>query len=674
MSYDRLAGFFSSRALAVAARGIAGLIGNGGHMRLAASPRLQPDDIAALRDGVPGTELDSLLTERMTGSLSLADLQDEIEQNHVRALCWMLAQGLLEIRLVLPVPRQGSEGGIYHQKIGVLTDADANVISFSGSINETAKGWLGNIEQFKVFRGWVPVEAEYVEDDVRAFLRYWDGTSDSARTVDLPSAVREGLLSLAPDNVESLDLSVARESRTPWRTAAKRSFVLRPYQQDAIDAWFAAGGRGILEMATGTGKTKTALSAVKRLADDNACVFLVVSVPYQHLATQWRDEVMDIFPGADIVLAGGGNVSWRRDVLDLTARLAMGVARVGIVIVVHNTAASAAFLAEVARAASVCQETVLVADEMHALGAPKFRAALGDDYKWRLGLSATPERWFDDAGTDVLRDFFGEVVYTFGIAEALRMVDPATGKTVLTPYTYHPHFISLTDAEIEEYQQLTQRAIRAKGQDTGADGQTLEELLMFLRARVAKKAEQKVDVLESFLTEYGSSIGHCIIYCIDSEQMEIVSQCLTKRGVVYRYFTGDEGTRTEGDGMSERQRILRSFERGDTQVLVAMKCLDEGVDVKQAQLGLILASSTNPREFIQRRGRLLRRAAGKEKAVIHDVILRPDIARMAHPDTRETELRILKKELERLGEFAACADNATECYALVLEELSRLTA
>lgn len=671
-SYDRLAGYFSSGALAVAAKGIAGLIANGGRMRLAVSPRLQPDDIAALSEGISDSELDRLLVSRLVDSLSLDELEDELAVNHVRALCWLLAQDRLEIRVVLPAPEHGAPGGIYHQKIGILTDSDGDAISFSGSINETAKGWLGNIEQFKVFRGWVEVESDYVGDDVRTFLRYWDNISAATRTVDLPSAVREGLLQLAPASVETLELTMVREVGPEW--AAKRSgFKLRGYQQEAIDAWFDAGGRGILEMATGTGKTKTALSAVKRLSETTGSVFVVVAVPYQHLATQWREDVNDMFPGADIVMAGGANSSWRREMLDTTARLAMGVAQVGIVVVVHNTAASDAFRNEVARATAVCGDTVFIADEMHALGAPKLRSALEVDYKWRLGLSATPDRWFDDAGTDVLRSFFGDVVYKFGIEEALRTIDPTTGESVLTPYTYVPHFISLTDSELEEYQELTLRAIRAKGQDPDSSGQTLEELLIFMRARVAKKAEQKLRVLEAFFDQYGPEIKHCLVYCIDSEQMDIVSESLTRRGVVFRYFTGEEGTRTEADGLSERQRILRSFEAGATQVLIAMKCLDEGVDVKQAQLGLILASSTNPREFIQRRGRLLRRAAGKHKAVIHDVILRPDVTRMANDETRDTELKILKKELERLGEFAACADNAAECYALVLEELNRLS-
>lgn len=672
-SYDRLAGFFSSRALAVAAEGVAGLIRNGGRMRLVVSPRLQPEDAAALTEGAPTHEFEALMVTRMRDEFCLEDLESEIARNHVRALCWMLSSGVLEIRLVILDGFTASDAGLYHQKVGILTDPAGDMVSFSGSINETAKGWLGNIEQFKVFRSWVDVESDYVTDDCDTFARYWEGTSCAARTITLPVAIKEDLLRLAPDDIESLDTLMAREERPPWASATKPAFKLRAYQQEAVDAWLDAGGMGIFEMATGTGKTKTALSAVQRLAREKKCLLVVVSVPYQHLATQWREDILQMFPQADVVMAGGSNSNWRKDTLDLTARLAMGVTEVAIVVAVHNTAASPSFLAELARAQGVCSDTVLIADEMHALGAAKFQSALSQDYRWRLGLSATPQRWFDDAGTSALESFFGDVVYKFGIEEALRYIDPSTGKSVLTPYTYHPHFISLTDTEVEEYQRLTQRAIRAKGQDPNPSGQTLEELLIFMRARVAKRAEQKLAVTDYFLDRYGSEIRHCIIYCMDSEQMETVSEKLSSRGVVFRYFTGEEGIRAGSDGLSERQRILRSFEAGDTQVLVAMKCLDEGVDVKQAQLGLILASSTNPREFIQRRGRLLRRTPGKERATIHDVILRPDLARMSNPETREMEMRILTKELERLGEFAACADNSAECYAKVLEELSRLS-
>lgn len=671
VSYDRLAGFFSSGALAVAARGIAGLIANGGAMRLVVSPRLQPEDLAMLQDGGP-QDRDVLLADAMSAALSLEDLADDISRDHVRALGWMLRERLLEIRVVFPSASQGRDAGIYHQKVGLLTDCDGDTISFSGSINETVKGWKGNIEQFKVFRGWIDVEADYVADDVESFVRYWEGLSDSSRTVPLPEAVRQGLLALAPHNVEDLGLLEAREQRTPWRPKRK-AFTLRPYQLDAIKAWMEAGGRGVLEMATGTGKTKTALSAVQRVAEGKERLFTVIGVPYQHLGPQWECDVEEMFPAADVVMAGSGNGSWRKDMLDATARLAMGVTAHVVVIAVHNTAGSPAFLNEIQRVAKICPDRIFIADEMHALGAPKARSALDERYNWRLGLSATPQRWFDDEGTKVLDEYFGQVVFRFGIEEALATIDPSTGKSVLTPYAYFPHFISLTDDEIEEYQELTRKAIRAKGLESEVGGQSIEELRIFLRARVAKKAAQKQRVLEEFLDEHARDIKHCIIYCMDSEQMDGVSEALTRRSIVFRYFTGEEGTRPESDGLSERQRILQSFESGATQVLVAMKCLDEGVDVQQAQLGLILASSTNPREFIQRRGRLLRRAIGKEKAFIHDVVLRPDVNRLNDPETREIELKIFKRELERLGEFASSADNSAECYSLVLNELERLS-
>src|SRR5450759_4818946 len=172
-TYDRLSGFFSSRALAVAAKGIAGLIRNRGHMRLAVSPRLQAGDIKALHDNI-GTELErSLLTARLGQDFDLADLESQIAQDHVRALCWMLANDFLDMRVVVPTPQAGMEDGIYHQKIGIVSDDEGDTLSFSGSINETAKGWLGNIEQFKVFRSWIEVESEYVSDDIRTFTRYW---------------------------------------------------------------------------------------------------------------------------------------------------------------------------------------------------------------------------------------------------------------------------------------------------------------------------------------------------------------------------------------------------------------------------------------------------------------------------------------------------------------------
>ncbi len=675
-TYDRLSGFFSSRALAVAARGIAGLIRNSGRMRLAVSPRLQPADIEALNKSV-GTEFqNSLLSDRLAQSFDLSDLEAQISKNHVRALCWMLANGSLDMRVVVPAPEAGVDAGIYHQKIGILSDEDGDVLSFSGSINETAKGWLGNIEQFKVFRSWVDVESEYVDDDVRTFSRYWDGTSGATRTVELPDAVRESLLSYAPEDVESLGLETVRETSPGWGEGARKKFLLRPYQNDAIAAWFEADGHGILEMATGTGKTRTALSAAEQLSESAKPLLIVISVPYQHLATQWLDEVAEALPGADIILAGGGRSSWRKDFVGLTARLALGASRLGVVIAVHNTAASDSFAVELERARGVCPDIMLIADEMHALGAPKFRGALWAGYRWRLGLSATPQRWFDDDGTVLLEDFFGRVVFVFGIEEALKTIDPASGETVLCPYDYFPHFVSLTDNEVQEYVDLTQKLVRSHGREvgTGDSAQSLEELFLFLRAGIVKRAEQKMGVLSSLLDQTGPLLDHCIIYCMDREQMEVVAEDLNRRGIVYRFFTGEEGVRPDasGDGSSERQRILKSFERGDTAVLVAMKCLDEGVDVKQAKMGVVLASSTNPREFIQRRGRLLRRASGKRKAVVHDVIVRPSQQRMGDAETRALELRLFKKELERLGEFAKCADNSSECYAAVLDEVQGL--
>ena len=315
----------------------------------------------------------------------------------------------------------------------------------------------------------------------------------------------------------------------------------------------------------------------------------------------------------------------------------------------------------VKKASLVTGGTLLVGDEMHALGAAKTRNALDESYDMRLGLSATPERWFDDEGTRLLLDYFGGTVYSLPIDLALKTLVPSTGLTLLTPYTYHPIFVSLTEDELEHYQELTTRFARSMSASDTVSEEDAERYL-FERAGVVKKAATKLGALESVLGQLDDKVDHCLIYCFDREQMADVEAVLATRPIVYAEFTGDESVR-------ERQRLLRDFDSGDISVLVAMQCLDEGVDVPSARIGVMLASSTNPRESIQRRGRLLRRCPGKARAVIYDVLVRPRPEAIGDARFREIESRLFKKELERLGWFASCADNSAECWTQVIREL-----
>lgn len=668
MTYDRLAGYFSSSALAVAARGIAGLIRNGGKMRVVASPHLARADIQAL-EGVADVQAWREAAEAAIDvSLDLDCLADEIMRDHARAMAWMLAEGRLDIRLVVPCDSACANEGLFHQKVGVLADGEGYAISFSGSINETAAGWTNNIEEFKVFRSWEPGEEGFLGHDRDLFDRYWSLSTANAVAISLPDAARSRLLSYAPDDISDLELDALVERRLRLRET--RSLGLRDYQDRAVSEWFKNDCRGILEMATATGKTRTAAAALAQLRTMGGRQLCVITAPYQHIAVQWAKELEP-----QVVLCLYDKGDWRRALMDLQSNVKLGRSNDVYICSVQNTAANEDFLHIVEGMSHCVDRCVLVGDEVHGLGAPEMQKALGGFYTHRLGLSATPQRWFDDSGNDVLRDYFGRTVFTFGIREALEWRDPVTGLSALCPYRYWPVFVTLGREELEDYHELTERIVKLWGRQDDEDVKRKLDLLLFRRAEVVKEAGQKIAALEEILDQV-KSITQALIYCHSTEQMEKVMGVLRARGIRYHRFTGKEDTKPNGEfgGSSEREHILRSLSEGDIDVLVAMKCLDEGVDVPSARIGIILASSLNPREFIQRRGRLLRRSdsEGKDHAEIFDVVVAPSGKWPSDPRVREMEYSIFGKELERIDDFAETAMNGLEARTRVLELMASL--
>ena len=665
-SYDRLAGFFSSAALAVAARGIAGLIGNGGVMRIVSCPQFPHADLELLSSLQDLGDRVALAERAAMSALSTDDLADEIARDHVRAMGWLLAEGRLEIRLAIPRDMDTAREGLFHQKVGLLSDAAGDTVSFSGSINETAAAWLENIEEFKVFKSWDASDAELVAFDRRTFDRYWGESTDRMDVVPLPAAVARQLVSYAPTDIEDLDLEQYEKARR--RRRAGQSVRLRDYQTTAVDKWFAAGCRGIFEMATGTGKTKTAAECLVRLGKLEGRQLTVVTAPYQHIATQWISELAWLQP----ILAHGGT-PWKVQVANAMADVKLGRRSEVTIVAVQDTAGSSAFSAQIERAGTVFDRLVFVGDEVHGLGAPETRKALLDAYTHRLGLSATPSRWFDDEGTGCLTDFFGDVVYTFGIKEALEWHDPDTGLSALCPYRYLPREVHLDGEELEQYMKLTEKLVYYLNKDDH-ESQDRLAMLLFKRAAIIKTASQKVFAVGRILDEIGD-LKNGLIYCHSKDQMGDVTAMLHSRGIAYHRFTGDEGTMPLVDygGLSERESILSGLDEGKYQALVAIKCLDEGVDVPSASLGIILASSSNPREYVQRRGRLLRRAPGKHEAVIYDVIVTPDPDQIVDPAIRKIEHDVLAKELRRIDEFGANALNALYVSTWVLQLLDRLS-
>jgi superfamily II DNA or RNA helicase len=259
-----------------------------------------------------------------------------------------------------------------------------------------------------------------------------------------------------------------------------------------------------------------------------------------------------------------------------------------------------------------------------------------DKFTARIGLSATPERYYDEEGSEFLIEYFDGVIYEYTLSEAI--------PEHLTPYEYNPVIVEMTSAELEEYREMTTKLIRTSASDE-VDEEVSERIAM-KRADILKRAENKYDRLRRVLGQM-NEIEHLLVYT-NSEQIDQVQRILNEFGAVHHKFTYEEGE-------EERDMLLKQFAEGTHEALVAMKCLDEGVNVPATRTAILMSNSGNPMQFIQRRGRVLRHAEGKERAVIYDMIVVPTLS--PDEDTRKSEQNILSKELERFEEFAANAIN-----------------
>jgi len=386
----------------------------------------------------------------------------------------------------------------------------------------------------------------------------------------------------------------------------------------------------------------------------------LVVVPLIFLAGQWAKELQPLNP----IMVNGGT-DWRSDLRSARSDLRLGLRDRVVLIAVQNTASSNEFVELCEKLLATVDNRLIVVDEVHGVGAEQFSNLMVESYEYRLGLSATPNRWFDDDGTVRIMDYFGGVIYAFGIHEALNWIDSLTGLTPLCPYNYYPSFVELTDEESEKYSELSDQIKAAAGSDESVKENRYLKNLLMRRALITKKAKNKIEELRRILGGPQDNSG-TLVYCSDGEQLELAAEVLNDFGITYRRFSGEEDAypRKEYGNRSERDLIMEDFESGAVDVLLAMKCLDEGVDIPSAKRGVILASSTNPREFIQRRGRLLRRSPGKVRSDIFDVLVLP--MNSARGDS--AEMNMMVKELKRVEEFAQDALNEIEIRKMIMEK------
>lgn len=665
VSYKRLAGFFSSGMLSVAARGVSRFVHHGGKMELVCGARLSSEDVEAIRKGYlePSKVLEGSLMAQ------LPDIEDEFIRDHVAALGWMIANGNLSIKIALVLDEEGhpmddartSSTGIFHQKVGILQDGEGNRVSFSGSDNESASAWVSHIEEFKVFRGWIEGEKEYVAADVSKFDKFWEGKGRRTIVLSAPEAINRRLVDFAPKDMSELDLD---KWQARWMKRRKGEPTLWRHQLEAVDAWFGNNCTGIMEMATGSGKTNVALECLKRLSRKERKLLTVITTPYGHLSKQWIKNAQSYCVCDEPLVADTSNPGWKDELADALLDMRNDVRSQLVLFTTHTTFGSDDFVHLVG---SCDSPAFLIADEVHGIGAPERQRGLIPKYTCRLGLSATPKRWFDEEGTATIYEFFGPVVYEFSLYRGINEINESTERTYLVPYEYLPHFVELSEQEIEQYRSVTEKIVHRffAIKDQVKREESLE-LLYFERARILDDAVAKYDELKRILDELGE-VRHSLLYC-SPKQLPLVQDILNERNIMQHKFTMEEGVLPSDQygGKSEREYILDRFTEGRYQALVAMRCLDEGVDVPPAKTAILMASSSNPREFIQRRGRILRRHKDKDHATIYDIIVLPTISgRRADPADRDIEKKIMKTELDRFKEFANDAENSVDCLRVL---------
>ncbi|MCL6749620.1 DNA phosphorothioation system restriction enzyme [Nostoc sp. CCCryo 231-06] len=459
-----------------------------------------------------------------------------------------------------------------------------------------------------------------------------------------------------------LKLPIARESKGSYYTLQPLpgcprmplSLQLRQYQRQAIASWFSNNGRGTLKMATGSGKTITALAIACELYQQINLQVLVVVCPYRHLVTQWARECEKF--NLQPILAFENLRTWQSQLSTQIYNLRSGSQRFVTVITTNSTLIGDGFQSQLKYFPA---KTLIIGDEAHNLGAPKLEESLPRSVGLRLALSATPERYFDDFGTQSLFDYFGTVLQPeFTLRDAI-------AQGALVHYLYYPVLVELTEAESIAYLKLTKRIGRSllyRDRENGQagnfeDNEDLKPLLM-QRARLIGAAENKLTALHELMATRRETT-HTLFYCSDGSQDAGQRSSLRQLKAVAKILGVDLGykvsTYTAQTTLQEREILRHQFESGELQGLVAIRCLDEGVDIPAIQTAVILSSSGNPRQFIQRRGRVLRPHPGKERATIFDmIVLPPDLDR----ETIEVERNLLKKELRRFVEFADLADNA----------------
>ncbi|MDL2262191.1 DEAD/DEAH box helicase family protein [Bacteroidales bacterium OttesenSCG-928-I21] len=721
-SFDLMLGFFSSSAIRTLSDGFALFLYNGGTMRLIINNILSAQDKDAI---IAGIKNNSTIPFDLTNIEQLQKTLSEKDRHFFECLSWLISNKRIEIQIISP---KGSIG-IAHTKSGVFSDGQ-NTVSFNGSCNFTKTALLDNIESIDVSCNWDDgVSEAKVKNTIDVFSKTFSKQDDTVKYIEPKDIISNIANTFGNREIEELLEQEERifhsdtnESRPAIKKAidkAKKKLKeeikknrteqskpkfpypagARPYQKQAFENWknnkteeFPSGQSGLFAMATGTGKTITSLNCLLEIYKKTGYYKALILVPTITLVNQWESECRK-FNFNSITKVCSKNPNWKNEVGNILLQEKLLPAE-QVSYIVIATYASFSRINIFSELNQLSAKTLLIADECHNMGSSALLKLLPKvNFKRRIGLSATPERQFDEEGTQKIYTFFnsGEnYTYEFSMELAIngdreKEIDP-----VLCRYYYYPHLVSLTEEELDNYMKLSlQISTYYNSKNDSFKSDPILTALLLKRKRIIHKAFNKksvfCNVLEQHYQEKGN-LKYTLVYVpegndpndyfetdiySDKDEMETDSNTVHLIDVFTKAVRDiDERTTVRKfiSGTNERDEILEQFAKGDIDVLTSMKCLDEGVDVPRAELAIFCASTGNPRQFIQRRGRILRKHEDKLFAYIHDLVVIPEVN--PNSDSYKMEQSMLKKELERVNDFAKNSENKAYTVEVLLETMN----
>ena len=715
--FDIKLGFFSSSAINILSDGFATFLYNGGQMRMVINDVLSVEDQQAFMVGeidvmIPYFDLQNIQEIKRTLS--------ERDKHFFECLSWLVRNERLEIKIV--APKCGD--GIAHSKCGVFTDG-LNRVAFEGSCNFSRTALIDNLESITAFCDWDGQgDICKIDDIAEDFERTFSGNDDSVLYLkadevkagiatnfeqkDLASLLKDeqnlisrrlvdnlpinvqAVLNKAKRKVESIIDRIEIQSVHDNKTEIPHFPFDEPraYQKQAYENWKNNGQKGLFAMATGTGKTLTSLNCLLNIYQKFHFYKALILVPTITLVDQWEEEC-ERFHFRHIIKVSSKNPNWKSEIDAIKLKEDFSISNEEPSFIIIATYASFArepiFQELVGFSKKTCRQMLLIADEAHNMGSGRILDRLsGVKFLRRIGLSATPERQFDDVGNRAIMDFFGcQNGYTFEYS-----MQEAIDNGFLCRYKYYPHLVRLNDSEMNEYLRISLQLAKFYNSDSDSFPMSDDILkrLLLKRKRIVHKAKNKEEIFREIVMNRYSEKGnlqYTLVYVPEGAKPDdntsdmfdmsetVVNDDYTdslidtytqivqevSKTTTVKKFTSDVKGRSE---------ILDKYAKGEIEVLTSMKCLDEGVDVPRSEMAIFCASTGNPRQFIQRRGRILRKHPDKHMAIIHDLVVAPEISR--GQENYNMERSLLKGELKRVRDFAVLSENADFAYA-ELEEI-----